>query len=271
MNDLKNSITTLISQIEDKLSTYSQLTKESEKKNERQLIESLITKTEDEYSIFEKQLNKTKIGRQAYLQSAECFETKLSSIKNQYEQLKNEINKRFAIEPEYIVTPGVETPLANRSNMLKNKKMIGDSELNKGKEKLESIRVGLVRINDEITSVEEEIELQREKLIRVKGKVSESHSIVKQTKIVMNKISRMLYHDTLLKVLIVFILLAIITIIILSLVLKVQKYRMKAYDENYADIQKAINYADIDENYFMNMYNEAVDHVSVIWLDSSLF
>ena len=255
MDDLKLSINNLITQIEEKLSTYDKLTSESDKHTERHVIETLIAKMEDEYSIFEKQLNRAKIGKQAYTKDAEFYEEKMNSIKQVYEQLKNDSNKWYAQDIETVTTPGVGTPVTIKSHPLLQKFAIGESDINRGKEKLDNIRKGLLLINEEITSIEEEIESQREKLELVKNKVSDSHSIVKQSKKIMDNISKMLYHDTLLKILIVLISLTIVGIIVMAVVVKVRKFYLGGYYEDYSHIEKNIDYRDIDENLFMELYN----------------
>lgn len=261
MNDLKSSLNNLIAQLEEKFSTYTKLTSDSDKRAEREVIDNLILKMENEHSMFEKKLNTTKLGKKEHIEDAEYFEEKINSLRVNFAELKNDANKKLVQDIEVVSTPGIGAIESLNSRFLMNKIASGDSDIQKGKEKLENIRRGLIRINEEITSIEEEIEYQRDKLNIVKDKVADSHSIVKQSKKLMGKISDILYHDTLLKILIVFIFIAIVGIVVLTLTVKIRKGRLEGHVKDYSHLEKNIDYGDIDENMFLRFYETGDPHV----------
>lgn len=254
MDDLKLLIHNLIADIEENLTVYTKLTNESDKEKEKHKIEILLDRIDDEFSTFEKNLNKVKIGKQAYQNDFDFFEQKTNELKNNFTTLKSKDNQRFITEAEIPTSKGHKIADTMKSTDLQVKFFVGDTEISKGREKLDNIKRGLSRINEELTGIDEEIEYQHEKLNAVKDKISTSHSVVKQCKKVMGNISHMLYHDTLLKILIVLTIAAIIGIIVLTIIVKFKQYNHEKYDIDFNLFVKNINYKSIDEKTFLELF-----------------
>ena len=260
MEDLKTSINNVISQLEEKFTVFEKLTNASDRERELQDMDTLINQAEDDYAMFEKQMIKIKTGKQNYGDDAEFFDEKIIQFRKRYTELRNNLNKPLGVTLSNPVAVSSSKNMTQSATLM-SKLAEGDSQISKGKEKLENIRKRIVVINEELTGIEEEIELQREKLERVKEKVSDTHSVVKQSKKVLDNVSSILYHDTLLKILIVLISIAIIGIVAAAIVVKVKKDTISAPTEYTEKINGTDNFDDIDEYMFMNLAKGTFDYM----------
>lgn len=261
MDELKVSINKLITELEEKFTMYSKLTSASDKEKELGDIDKILDQAEDGYSMFEKQMSKAKNGKQMYGEDAEYFDEKLGGFRQKFTQLRTGANNPSG--------SGINTSThikGDNTNVAQSIAMVskiaeGDKELAKGKEKIENIKRGLKVINEELTGIEEEIEKQRERLELIQNKIDDSSSVLKQSQKVLNGISKMLYHDTLLKVLIVFIIIAIVGIIAVAVVVKMGNSVENAYVDEEDDGTEN-NFDDIDEFLFMKVGQSSVEYDS---------
>lgn len=264
MDELKTTINKNIAQISEKFSVITRLTSATDKEKELQNIVKLLDELDDDYSMFEKQMIKTKNGKQIYGDDAQELDDKISEFKQKLVDVQNEVNNPSGAGKDKSIPGGTGGNSKEQSMALAAKFAEGDNEIARGREKIENIKKGLKVINQEIDGIEEEIELQREKLQKVRENLDETRSVIGQTKMILDNISSMLFHDTLLKILIVFITLAILGIIGAACFVKAKKSGLLSSGDDVADLEGEPNYDDIDENFFMNLAKGTLDYAAAI-------
>lgn len=130
------------------------------------------------------------------------------------------------------------------------------SKLQEGKARALAMLQTVNDMRQEINEIDDEVLIQREKLISVNSKLKDTASILAQTKKVISDFSKALYDDIVMMVLIGIIGIIVLTIIGMAISIKIkQGDKLRIRNENDSALSNSNDFDDIDEEYFYNLEN----------------
>ena len=256
MEEIKESIITQLNQLMEKKMVFHRIGTNSEKQQELTYMEKLIDDIENDFSVFEKRFAQVKIGRQNYEDDLDYFEAEIDKQKNEIKEMRSSlIVSQYGTSHGTLSQPSlIQTEVSQRQS-LTSQIRVGDQHIKEGRIGLDNIRNDLLQINEELMGIEDEINTQREKLLKVKTKIHESHSIVKQSRKILSGISKMLYHDTIMKFFIVLISIVLVFIIFLAICVKLKQKTIKDKRRGEIIMDEPMNFDEIDEQLFIDLKN----------------
>jgi len=132
------------------------------------------------------------------------------------------------------------------------------SKLQEGKARALAMLQTVNDMRQEINEIDDEVLIQREKLINIDTKLKDTGGILLQTKKVVSEFSRALYDDIVMMILIGIIAVIVLSIVGLAISIKVkQGDKLKIRAERDTAISSSNDFDDIDEEYFYNLETRA--------------
>jgi hypothetical protein len=128
-----------------------------------------------------------------------------------------------------------------------------NSKLKEGKNRALAMLHTINNMKEDITLIDDEVMMQREKLLSINDKLKETQSVITQTKRLISYFSKAVYDDLFIKILIGLIVVIIIVILAMAINIKIKRGNL-VNDKSEKDKSEAAvdNYDDIDEVMFQN-------------------
>lgn len=240
MSSQKTFIETNLREISERLDRIPRLGT-SDQTTEFEKLETLISSVENENAKFTSLVSASQ---------GDAFEEKLNMLKNRLEELKAPMGAR-ASSTTFALSRGTKGP-----TFLQKAAKVGNHVLAEQKNATRRILTVVNQMNDEISGIEKEIWVQREKLLLTRDRVNRSQAFVAQTKRALSFFAKTLYQDKLIKGLIVLIALAVFGVIISSLLYSSKKTRIEFQEKNSKKVDHQNKFADMNDEIFEKAFRD---------------
>lgn len=249
--------------IEEKLSNISKLTV-SEKKRELDVIQAVLAEVEVAFDRFEL------IGMMKHRNIVERFEARLEKLKNDYKRLQEGSMMNNNKSP--VKTEKKGEVLTDSLVLENNDQLVVETneKLKDGRDRALNMLKMANSIRDELNMIDDEVLLQREKLLEINRKMKETQGTVNQTKKLVFYFSNAVSEDKILKTLIVSVLVIIVLVIFMAFNVNKKQKQIEVILEKkkVESIQKA-DYDRIDEGMF-NEIKAQIEHISQTKIENQL-
>ena len=203
------TFTSYISEIQNRVKHYKTL-KKTDRNNELKSLESLFIKFENELSRFQMR-NPTK------------FNTEIDQLEQEVYTLKNEFDGLNFVEDKKQEPPFIQT----EPHFINDQQMVthADTALDESRK----IALGLLstaeKMKEELNMIDDEVMLQREKLLIVNKKLKETQDINYQTKKLISFFTKTVNQDIFIKVMMGLVTLTLLAVFICAVMIKVKTSR----------------------------------------------
>ena len=245
----KDHITVTLTKLEEALNEISSYTQYQQSEAIESLnMDSKLEDLDDLLADFQRDTLSTPF----YSKFHDEFESRREVLEKQYEYIKDRFNDENDIERNNM-NSDTDNPLTKQLLEQKNE---GDNLIHQMKDRTNAIKENIERIEDTLDAIDEDILDQREKLYRVKGKVKESQNIVKRLEDSLKQLTKTLYQDKFIKIMIILLGIVIFCIGIMIVRIKIrQKDTLIMDDFNYfLKGEKPSYWQKIDETKIFTIY-----------------
>lgn len=238
----KSKVETLFGDVEQRLAATSKLTV-AERKKELQAMDPVILALGREFERFQM------IGYNKYAAEIDEMEERYSKIKTTVQRALDEdltvsavqggqeINESDVVEDAYDPTK----QLVEQTN----------AKLAEGKARALNMLRMANSMRDELNMIDDEVMLQREKLVSINAQIKHAQSVTNQTKKIVNYFTKAVNDDKIVRWLIVIVAVCLLVIIGMGVSIKFKKGKLL---EQKAEVEKVkqekADYSQIDEGYF---------------------
>jgi hypothetical protein len=235
----KNKIENYLKDVEERFTAVSRLSL-TDKKTELKRISTILGDLDSNIQRFQM----TEYIK--YPDECELFEQKHSELTEKFKQLLNSEHGEQLSDLEDEEDPDA-AQLEIRATT---------SKLQEGKARAIAMLQTVNNMRQEINEIDDEVLMQREKLLNINSKLKDTAGVLNQTKKVISSFSKALYDDIIMMVLIGIIAIIVLTIIGMAISIKIkQGDKVKIRAEREATLSNSTDFDDIDEEYFFNLEN----------------
>lgn len=235
-------VETLFEEVEQRLSDVSRLPV-IERRQEARLLDPTVVRLAREFERFQM------VGYNKYPEEIERMEDRLTRVRETSLQMAAEegamLDPQNADDSDVLINDTDPTAMMVAHT---NEKLVG------GKLRAMNMLKVANAMRDEINMMEDEVLLQREKMMNIKAQVRRGQSVVHQTKQLVVFFAKAVNDDKIFKGLIVMVAILLLAVLAVALSIKVRKGELleaKAVQESKA--QSEADYSRIDEKYFYNV------------------
>lgn len=244
MEQTKKKIEDAFNIIEHRLIDSGKLTA-TDRKKELQQIDIAIGQLESELDRFQM------IAFVKYSNEIDDFEERLRTIKIKLKKMNEEgITASQIVEEvkeEEVYDTGIEDAAQKQIEETNEK-------LKDGKERAIGMLKTVNNMKEELNLIDDEIMLQREKMIAINDKMKQTQSVVFQTRKLVGKLAKSLSDDLFMKIMIGVIVLAILVVVGLIVSIKFKQKTIEKTDELEKNkIFKEADFEEIDEELFYKL------------------